>query len=77
MFLFDLLPSLICSSNWCILNWRDFRLVQKSMAQHQSQLVWFRRLYVHFSRYMLINTLREMSISDVELEMQIAATKDA
>lgn len=77
MFLFDLLPSLIFSSNWCILNWRDFRLVQKAMAQHQSQMVWFRRLYVRFSRYMLINTLREMSISDVELEMQIAATKDA
>lgn len=77
LFLFDLLPSLILSSNWCILNWRDFKQVQQAMGEHKSQMVWFRRLYVHFSRYMIINTLREISMSDVELEMQIAATKDA
>lgn len=78
MFLLDLLPSLLFSSNWFILNLRDYKLIQQAMAQHKSQMVWFRRLYVIFSRYMLINTLREMSISDVELEMQIAAaSKDA
>lgn len=77
MFLFDLLPSLLFSSNWCILNWRDFKLVQEAMAQHKSQMVWFRRLYIRFSRYMIINTLREMNLSDVELEIQIADSKDA
>lgn len=78
MFIFDLLPSLLFSSNWFILKFSDYKLVQLAMAQHKSQMVWFRRLYVLFSRYMLINTLHEMNISDVELEMQILnASKDA
>lgn len=43
------------------------------MQAHRSQMVWFRRLYIIFSRYMIINTLREIQISDAELEMQIAS----
>ena len=31
-----------------------------AMYQHQSQLVWFRRLYIFFSRYMYYNTLEKM-----------------
>lgn len=61
------------ASNWCILNWRDFRRVQMAMWAHHSQMVWFRRLYIIFSRYMIINTLREVQISDAELEIQIAS----
>ena len=29
------------------------------MAAHQSQFVWFRQLYINFSRYMIINTLEK------------------
>lgn len=47
------------------------------MYEHKSQMVWFRKLYIRFSRYMIINTLREMSISDAELEMQIAESKSS
>lgn len=75
-FLFDLLISMLLSNYWSILNWTDFRLVQKAMYEHHSQMVWFRRLYIIFSRYMIINTLREMNISDAELEIQIAAIKN-
>lgn len=74
-FLFDLLLSMTLSSNWCILNWNDFRRVQRAMYAHYSQMVWFRRLYIIFSRYMIINTLREVHLSDAELEMQIDATQ--
>lgn len=65
------------SSYWCVLSWRDFRLVQKAMVEHRSQMVWFRQLYVIFSRYMIINSLREMNVSDAELEIQIASIKNA
>lgn len=71
--LFDLLLSMTLSNNWCILSWQDFRRVQQAMWAHRSQMVWFRRLYIMFSRYMFINTLREVQISDAELEIQIAS----
>lgn len=70
---FDLLLSMMLSNNWCIVNWRDFRHLQRAMWSHRSQMVWFRRLYIIFSRYMFINTLREVQISDAELEIQIAS----
>lgn len=72
-FLFDLLLSMALSSHWCVLNWRDFCRVQRAMWAHRSQMVWFRRLYILFSRYIVINTLREVQISDAELEIQIAS----
>ena len=33
---------------------------RKAMYAHQSQLVWFRRLYILFSAYMCINHLRAL-----------------
>lgn len=70
---FDLLLSMTLSNVWCILSWRDVGRVQRAMWAHRSQMVWFRRLYIIFSRYMWINTLREVQISDAELEIQIAS----
>lgn len=34
--------------------------VYEAMKQHKSQLVWFRWLYVVFSKYMIINQLQRM-----------------
>lgn len=34
-----------------------YLLTHKAMRQHTSQLVWFRWLYVTFSRYMFVNDL--------------------
>ena len=36
----------------------DYITLVKSLYQHQSQMVWFRKLYSVFSRYMFINTLK-------------------
>ncbi|XP_073257465.1 N-acetylglucosaminyl-phosphatidylinositol de-N-acetylase-like [Porites lutea] len=36
-------------------------LAQKAMHAHRSQLVWFRKLYILFSRFMIINTLEELN----------------
>lgn len=67
----DLLVSLVLSTHWCIVGWSGMRQIQVAMRQHRSQMVWFRWLYIYFSRYMLINSLREINVSDIELEMQI------
>lgn len=45
-------------------------LLQSAMAAHKSQYVWFRKLYMIFSRYTFINTLQEVSALDLELDLQ-------
>jgi len=67
--LFDLPISLLMSTNWSIVSWADRSTVQKAMKQHVSQLVWFRKLYIAFSRYMMINSLHEINLADVEFEI--------
>lgn len=39
---------------------REYGIVLKAMRQHESQLVWFRWLYVLFSRYMWVNEWVEL-----------------
>jgi len=41
---------------------KDIINIQGAMKQHKSQLTWFRKLYVIFSRYMVVNTLQSVSI---------------
>lgn len=40
------------------------------MKAHKSQYVWFRKLYMMFSRYTFINTLHEMNALDLEFDLQ-------
>lgn len=50
---------------------------QKAMHAHRSQLVWFRKLYILFSRFMIINTLEELTWK-TELHfnlLQVGSTK--
>lgn len=54
-----------------ITNASDRRLLYKAMTQHKSQFVWFRRLYLVFSRYQLINTLQRMDASDIQLDLDV------
>ncbi|GCC35976.1 hypothetical protein chiPu_0014466, partial [Chiloscyllium punctatum] len=44
-----------------ILDSWEYRQVKRAMYCHQSQLLWFRHLYLYFSRYMFINTFHLMS----------------
>lgn len=37
------------------------KMILEAMAQHSSQLLWYRRLYLVFSRYAYINTLKAIS----------------
>ncbi|KAJ1657540.1 hypothetical protein IWQ61_003079 [Dispira simplex] len=43
-----------------IAHWRDVTQARNAMQQHQSQMVWFRHLYIFFSRYMVINGFERM-----------------
>ncbi|KAM7374736.1 hypothetical protein PAMP_007377 [Pampus punctatissimus] len=47
-----LLPSCLC----CIIGSEGYRQAKAAMLCHRTQLLWFRYLYVAFSRYMYINT---------------------
>ncbi|XP_055904261.1 N-acetylglucosaminyl-phosphatidylinositol de-N-acetylase isoform X2 [Eupeodes corollae] len=69
--IFDLLCTCLMSTHWCILSWKEASIIRHAMREHNSQMKWFRWLYIYFSRYMFINSLREVNLADVELEMQI------
>uniref|UniRef100_A0A8C6S4G6 N-acetylglucosaminylphosphatidylinositol deacetylase n=1 Tax=Neogobius melanostomus TaxID=47308 RepID=A0A8C6S4G6_9GOBI len=47
-----LLPSALC----CMSGLRGYRQAKAAMICHRTQLLWFRYLYVMFSRYMFVNT---------------------
>ncbi|XP_061722344.1 N-acetylglucosaminyl-phosphatidylinositol de-N-acetylase [Cydia pomonella] len=67
----DLPLSFVLSSKRYFLRWTESRRVVRAMKQHRSQMVWFRHLYVMFSRYMVINTLRRINLADIELELEV------
>lgn len=69
--IFDLICTFLMSSNWCIIDWKEAAIIRNAMKQHKTQMKWFRRLYIIFSRYMFINSLREITLSDIELDMQL------
>ncbi|KAM3868649.1 N-acetylglucosaminyl-phosphatidylinositol de-N-acetylase [Diretmus argenteus] len=49
-----LLPSRLC----CIIGSDGYRQAMGAMLCHRTQLLWFRYLYIFFSRYMFINTFQ-------------------
>ncbi|XP_061658806.1 N-acetylglucosaminyl-phosphatidylinositol de-N-acetylase [Syngnathoides biaculeatus] len=49
-----LLPSSLC----CIIGLKGYRQCKAAMLCHHTQLVWFRYLYITFSRYMFVNTFQ-------------------
>lgn len=67
----DLPLSFLLSSKRYFLRWTESRRIVRAMKRHRSQMVWFRFLYVFFSRYMIINTLRRISLADIELELEV------
>ncbi|XP_041741550.1 N-acetylglucosaminyl-phosphatidylinositol de-N-acetylase [Coregonus clupeaformis] len=49
-----LLPSDLC----CIIGSKGYGQAKRAMLCHRTQLLWFRYLYIWFSRYMIINTFQ-------------------
>lgn len=44
-----------------VINLDRYQVVRKALMLHRSQMVWFRLLYLNFSRYMFINDLELLS----------------
>ncbi|KAL6427071.1 hypothetical protein ACFW04_009327 [Cataglyphis niger] len=66
----DLPISLLSASYWYLVTYEQKCIIKSAMAAHKSQYVWFRKLYMIFSRYTFINTLQEVSALDLELDLQ-------
>uniref|UniRef100_A0A7E4W6W9 N-acetylglucosaminylphosphatidylinositol deacetylase n=1 Tax=Panagrellus redivivus TaxID=6233 RepID=A0A7E4W6W9_PANRE len=60
--LLDLLPSAYKSTFRYVSSPSDCRAIFAAMFQHKSQLAWFRYLFVGFSRYAYVNTLKRIPI---------------
>uniref|UniRef100_A0AC34GE58 N-acetylglucosaminylphosphatidylinositol deacetylase n=1 Tax=Panagrolaimus sp. ES5 TaxID=591445 RepID=A0AC34GE58_9BILA len=60
--LFDLIPSFFRSTFLNISSPTDALAIYSAMREHRSQLVWFRYLYMAFSRYIFINTLKRIPL---------------
>jgi len=59
------------------LSHKDSFLPKKAMFAHSSQMLWFRWLYIYFSRYMIINTYSELEITDDDSEEETRTTYTA
>lgn len=55
----DCFVSLIVSNNTFILSSSEHRTLVEAMKMHKTQYVWFRKLYMSFSRYSYVNTFSE------------------
>lgn len=51
------------------MRWHERTIIQSAMHQHRSQMLWFRRLYIIFSRYMIINSLTELNLESIEFDI--------
>lgn len=58
----DLPMSFLLAPNAYTASLRDWIRLNRAMASHKSQYVWFRKLYMAFSRYNFINTFDQMKI---------------
>lgn len=68
--LLDLPISLLSASYWYLVTYDQRKILRNAMTAHKSQYVWFRKLYMIFSRYTFINTFQEVSALDLELDLQ-------
>jgi N-acetylglucosaminylphosphatidylinositol deacetylase len=59
--LFDVPMSFLLGHTAYVASLSDWWTIQKAMACHNSQYVWFRKAYMIFSRYVVINTFDRMN----------------
>lgn len=63
--------SFILSSYVYPVNFKEHCIIKSAMKAHKSQLVWYRRIYIDMSRFMYINTFKEMEFSDVLFDFEL------
>ncbi|KAL0266239.1 UNVERIFIED_CONTAM: hypothetical protein PYX00_008842 [Menopon gallinae] len=67
---FDLPLSFLLSSIKYVVPMEMREVIRSAMRAHKSQYVWFRKAYMLFSRYVFINTLKEIDVLELELELE-------
>uniref|UniRef100_A0AC34RTF9 N-acetylglucosaminylphosphatidylinositol deacetylase n=1 Tax=Panagrolaimus sp. JU765 TaxID=591449 RepID=A0AC34RTF9_9BILA len=60
--IFDLIPSFFLSTFFIVSSPKSILTIYSAMKQHYSQLVWFRFLYLIFSRYIFVNSLKRIPL---------------
>lgn len=68
---FDCLLSWLVGGQQVVLTASERRRVVGAMHAHASQLVWFRRLYLLFSRYTFMNSLSPIHAEALELSLAL------
>ncbi len=58
---FDVPMSFLLGRTAYVASLNDWWTIQKAMMCHHSQYVWFRKAYMLFSRYVIINTFDRLS----------------
>ncbi|KAK6621242.1 hypothetical protein RUM43_011548 [Polyplax serrata] len=46
-------------------------MIRQAMRAHKSQYVWFRKLYMYVSRYIFINSYKEIDVLELELDFEV------
>ncbi|KAF2367641.1 N-acetylglucosaminyl phosphatidylinositol deacetylase-related [Trinorchestia longiramus] len=59
----DIACSNLCSAHVLTADSQQFFTIRRAMKLHESQYVWFRKLYIIFSRYVVVNTLTQQKPS--------------
>ncbi|XP_075231281.1 phosphatidylinositol glycan anchor biosynthesis class L [Lycorma delicatula] len=65
----DALLTYLTSNYVCQIKQKEHCIIENAMKKHVSQNVWFRKLYIKFSRYAYINSFRIVDNSNAFLEM--------
>lgn len=60
-----LTPSDLC----CVVDSSEYNQAKRAMFCHRSQLLWFRHLYILFSRYMFVNTFQAIPLSREDIKV--------
>ncbi|XP_022184545.2 N-acetylglucosaminyl-phosphatidylinositol de-N-acetylase [Nilaparvata lugens] len=68
-FYMDLLMTHITSNIICKVKNDELYTIKKAMEQHKTQYVWFRKIYIRFSRYSFINSFREIDSSCFDFDI--------
>ncbi|XP_059487259.1 N-acetylglucosaminyl-phosphatidylinositol de-N-acetylase [Neocloeon triangulifer] len=67
----DSLLSWVVGNHQIVLTAKERKRVLEAMACHQSQIVWFRRLYLLFSRYTFLNSFSPIRSEALELSLAL------
>lgn len=64
----DLPITYLLSSKKYVVSKDKRNIIRQAMKAHESQYVWFRKAYMYTSRYVFVNSFKEIDVLDLELD---------